>query len=128
MLRRWLCRRESGQELVEYAMMLPLLLLLLVGIIEFSIIIFSYDTIANAAREGARVAIIPAASDAEVVAAVLDRALALNLTSGEVTVTRGNVVRVEVTHDVNLMTGPIIDAAGGSPTLTLRSATAMMTE
>lgn len=128
MLRRWLCRRESGQELVEYAMILPLLLLLLLGIIEFSIIIFSYDTIANAAREGARVAIIPAASDAEVMAAVLSRALALNLTSDEVTITRGHVVRVEVAHPVNLMTGPLIEAAGGSPTLLLRTAATMMTE
>lgn len=128
MLRRWLCRRESGQELVEYAMILPLLLLLLVGIMEFSIIIFSYDTIANAAREGARVAIIPAASDAEVMAAVLSRALALNLTSDEVTITRGHVVRVEVAHPVNLMTGPLIEAVGGSPTLLLRTAATMMTE
>ncbi len=128
MLRRWLCRRESGQDLVEYAMLLPLLLLLLLGIMEFSIIIFSYDTIANAAREGARVAIIPAASDAEVMAAVLDRALALNLTSDEVTITRGYVVHVEVAHPVNLMTGPLIEAAGGTPTLLLRTAATMMTE
>jgi Flp pilus assembly protein TadG len=128
MLRRWLCRRESGQELVEYALILPLLLLLLVGIIEFSIVIFSYDTLANAAREGARVAIIPASTDAEVMAAVLDRALALNLTSGEVTIVRGHVIRVEVAHAVNLMTGPLIEAAGGSPTLLLRTAATMMTE
>ena len=128
MLRRWLGRRERGQELVEYALLLPLLLLLLVGIIEFSIIIFSYDTIANAAREGARVAIIPAASDAEVMAAVLDRALALNLTSDEVTITRGHVVRVEVAHPVNLMTGPLIEAAGGRSTLLLRTAATMMIE
>ena len=128
MLRCGFYRRESGQELVEYALLLPLLLLLLVGIMEFSIIIFSYDTIANAAREGARVAIIPASSDAEVMAAVLDRALALNLTSGEVTTIRGHVVRVEVAHPVYLMTGPLIEAAGGSPTLLLRTATTMMTE
>ncbi|MFC2029568.1 TadE/TadG family type IV pilus assembly protein [Chloroflexota bacterium] len=128
MLRCWLDRRESGQELVEYAMILPLLLVLLVGIIEFSIIIFSYDTIANAAREGARVAIISSSSDADVMAAVIDRALAVNLTSAEVTILRGHVVRVEVAHPVNLMTGPLIEAAGGSPTLLLRTAATMMLE
>ena len=128
MLMRLLRRQDRGQELVEYAMLLPLLLLLLVGIIEFSIIVFSYDTIANAAREGARVAIIPANTDADVLAAVLDRALALDLEAGDVTITRGALVRVEVQHDVTLMTGPIIEAAGGSPTLLLRTAATMMTE
>jgi Flp pilus assembly protein TadG len=128
MLRCWLDRRESGQELVEYAMILPLLLVLLVGIIEFSIVIFSYETIANAAREGARIAIIPASNDADVIAAVVDRALALNLTSDEVTVIRGHMVRVEVAYPVDLMTCPLIEAAGGSPTLLLRTAATMMAE
>ena len=51
-------RRERGQALVEYALVLPLLLLIILGIIEFAIVIWSYDTIANAAREGVRSAII----------------------------------------------------------------------
>lgn len=50
--------REAGQELVEFALILPLLLLLLLGIIEVGRLVFSYNTIANAAREGARYSIV----------------------------------------------------------------------
>jgi Flp pilus assembly protein TadG len=49
--------REAGQELVEFALILPLLLLFL-GIIEVGRLMFSYSTIANAAREGARYDIV----------------------------------------------------------------------
>lgn len=50
-------RRELGQDLVEMALLLPLLLALTFGIIDFGRVIFSYSTIANAAREGARFAV-----------------------------------------------------------------------
>jgi Flp pilus assembly protein TadG len=49
---------EAGQELVEFALILPLLLLLFLGIIEFGRAILTYNTIANAAREGARHGIV----------------------------------------------------------------------
>ena len=54
--------RESsrGQELVEYAIVFPVLMLLVLGIIEFGRIIYSYNAISNAAREGARFAVVPA--------------------------------------------------------------------
>ena len=45
---------ERGQALVEAALTFPLLFLIFFGIIEFSLVIFSYNTISNAAREGAR--------------------------------------------------------------------------
>jgi hypothetical protein len=51
-------RREAGQELVEFALILPLLLLLFFGIIEVGRLMLSYNTIANAAREGARYGIV----------------------------------------------------------------------
>ena len=51
-------RREAGQELVEFALILPLLLLLFLGIIEFGRAMLAYNTIANAAREGARYGIV----------------------------------------------------------------------
>jgi Flp pilus assembly protein TadG len=47
---------KKGQSLVEFALVLPLLILLLVSIIEFGFIFNSYLTINNAAREGGRVA------------------------------------------------------------------------
>lgn len=48
---------ERGQALVEMALVLPLLLLLLFGIIEFGRVGHAYLTLNYAAREGARLGI-----------------------------------------------------------------------
>jgi hypothetical protein len=50
-------RTRRGQTLVEFALTLPILLLLLFGIIEFGRIFQAWVTIQNAAREAARFAI-----------------------------------------------------------------------
>jgi len=47
-------REASGQGLVEFALILPLLLLILLGIFEFGRVLFIYSNLFNAAREGAR--------------------------------------------------------------------------
>jgi Flp pilus assembly protein TadG len=47
-------RGEEGQSLVEFALVLPLLLLLLLGIIQFGAVFNALITINAAAREGAR--------------------------------------------------------------------------
>jgi len=45
---------ERGAELVEFAFILPLLLLVVVGIIDFGFLFRDYEVLTNAAREGAR--------------------------------------------------------------------------
>lgn len=53
---------ERGAELIEFALTLPLLLLLVLGIIEFGFMFQEYEVVTNAAREGARIgALIPSA-------------------------------------------------------------------
>lgn len=47
-------RRPSGQALVEFALVVPSLLLLLFGIIEYGRILNAQMLITNASREGAR--------------------------------------------------------------------------
>jgi hypothetical protein len=47
-------RDESGQNLVEFALLLPILLLILMGIMQFGLIFNAYVTLNNAVREGAR--------------------------------------------------------------------------
>jgi Flp pilus assembly protein TadG len=51
-------RRRRGQALVEFALIIPLFLLLLVGIFDLGRAVFAYNTLTNAAREGARIAIV----------------------------------------------------------------------
>lgn len=49
---------ESGAVLVEFALTLPLLLLLIVGIFDFGRLFQEYAVVTNAAREGARMAVL----------------------------------------------------------------------
>lgn len=75
--------RESGhgQALVEFALILPIFLMLVFGFIDTARIVFQYITLAEAAREGTRYAIVhgaassapsgPSANDANVQAQVL---------------------------------------------------------
>jgi Flp pilus assembly protein TadG len=47
-----------GQALIEFALVIPLFLLLVVAIFDLGRAVFSYNTLTNAAREGARLAIV----------------------------------------------------------------------
>jgi len=51
-------RRWSGQALTEFAMVVPFFLLLLYGIVEFGRYVYTVQVLNNAAREGARYAIV----------------------------------------------------------------------
>jgi hypothetical protein len=48
---------QRSQALIEFALVSPVLLLLLFGVIDIGRAIFYYDTLNHAAREGARVAV-----------------------------------------------------------------------
>ena len=50
------CKQERGAELVEFAMVFPLFLLLMVGIIEFGRAYNIYENVIHATREGVRAA------------------------------------------------------------------------
>ena len=52
-------RSERGAELIEFALVFPTLLLVMLGIIDFGFLFQRYEVVTNAAREGARVAILP---------------------------------------------------------------------
>ena len=55
--------KETGQDVVEFALVLPVLVLLLLGIMEFGFLVFHYNTLASAAREAARAGVVPSAGD-----------------------------------------------------------------
>ncbi|HKW73504.1 MAG TPA: TadE family protein [Candidatus Dormibacteraeota bacterium] len=48
---------QRSQALIEFALVSPVLLLLLFGVVDIGRAVFYYDTINHAAREGARVAV-----------------------------------------------------------------------
>jgi Flp pilus assembly protein TadG len=68
-MRRGLLRRarnERGAALLEMALTLPLLLLVCVGILEFGRAYQTWQVLTNAAREGARVAVLPGTTQSDV--------------------------------------------------------------
>jgi Flp pilus assembly protein TadG len=80
MTRRERWSREDGAELIEFALVMPLMLLVMFGIIDFGLLFQRYLVVTNAAREGARVAVLPGYTDADVQARVGQYMTAAGLT------------------------------------------------
>lgn len=57
-------KREDGQAMVEFALILPIFLLILCGIIDFGWLFYNQLSLNNACREGARYAVVNTAEDA----------------------------------------------------------------
>jgi Flp pilus assembly protein TadG len=51
-------RRDDGQAFVEFALVLPIVVALLLGIVQFGIVFNNYETMTDAARVGARKAAV----------------------------------------------------------------------
>ena len=51
-------RRSIGMAMVEFVIILPILLMLVFAIVEFGVLFGRWQTLSNAAREGARTAVV----------------------------------------------------------------------
>ena len=108
-----------GQTLVEFALIVPLFILILVGLFDVGRAVFNYSTVANAARQAARVAIVDQDQTA-----IRDAAKAagsgLNLSDANIVLgsclDKGCPYSVTVTYDFNAAT-PLIGQLF-NPTLT----------
>ena len=137
-------RSERGAELIELAIVLPILLIVVAGIIDFGFLFQRWEAVTNAAREGARVAILPNFNDGDtqervrqyIDAAGLDRGQAVVPVPARstITLTTGatvDVVTVQVSYPAQLSSlGPLLRLVGGSSmsTIMLRSSSVMRTE
>ena len=63
-------RSEKGAALIEAAITVPIILLISVGIFEFGRAYQTWQVLTNAAREGARMAVITTSTDADITARV----------------------------------------------------------
>lgn len=52
-------RDRAGQALAEFVLVIPVLLLLVFGIVEFGLAFRTHQIVTNSTREGARVAVLP---------------------------------------------------------------------
>ena len=82
-MRNRLIRNQRGAALLETAITLPIILLVSVAIFEFGRAYQTWQVLTNAAREGARVAVITGTTDAQVKTAVQQYATVGGVTVAE---------------------------------------------
>lgn len=105
-------KRRRAAAAVELAVVTPLLLTMLFGIIEFGYAFTVRQSLATAAREGARLAAMPGTTEAEVRARVEEFLMPVGVTATDIMLTRATpenpteVVRVIVPYqDISLLGG-----------------------
>lgn len=79
-------RRRSGVAALELALVLPIFLIAVFGILEFGRAMMVQQVLTNAAREGARRAVIPGATDAQVTSLVQNYLANTTVSTGTSTV------------------------------------------
>jgi TadE-like protein len=134
-------RSERGAELIEFALVLPLLLFIIMGLVDFGFLFQRFEVVTNAAREGARMAVLPGYATADVTtrvrAYVSNGGLAITGTNPSVSVTNvtiptggGPVMqgkRVQVVYSSPyLFLGPLAGWFGGTFTTANLTGTAIM--
>jgi Flp pilus assembly protein TadG len=135
---------ERGQALVEMALILPVLLILIIGMLEFSRAWSAKQAVTDAAREGARLAVVQNVDvdQTDVTAAIatsLSRAgipgwaatIQFDETPGPAGKWRntGEIQQVYVAVDYRFsLLGPLIRMATGSETIRMASLVAMRNE
>jgi Flp pilus assembly protein TadG len=107
---------QTGQSLLEFAIILPVLLIIAAGVLDVGRLYFAYVAVTDAASEGAAYAAAHPTSESYVIARARD---ASNLTADESeieflcptcpTVASGDPVTVTVTYSFTLAT-PIVSA------------------
>ena len=129
-------KSERGAELIEFALIFPLLLLVMLGIVDFGFMFQRYEVLTNATREGARIAVLPGYTTPDVKTRVCAYLTAggvpttgcpnnptnptVTVTDATITVPGGaaltiDVKRVQLSYNHNYMfVGPIISLMGGS--------------
>lgn len=125
-------RRSRGQAMVEFTLILPLLLLLILGIYQFGQTYADYIQVTNAARDGGRKALV-SRSDTSGVSDVITTAknatwwldknqMAVSVTPGQPWTT-GQTVTVTVTYPYSINLLGFVVASG-----TLKSTTTVRME
>jgi Flp pilus assembly protein TadG len=130
-------KREEGAAAVEFALLLPLLMMILFGIIEFGLVMYNQEVITNASREGARYGIVigsPRPAVGQIQGVVNTYLTNAGLDSGNATVSvsgaqgaPGTDLTVSVTYPYNFLVLPNF-AVGLGSNLNLNGTTVMKLE
>ena len=131
-------RADSGQALVEFAMVLPLLLILVIGLAEFSRAWNTKQVITDAAREGLRSSVVanPGFSSGDVVGLVNQALIRATIDPARADVTvegfragTGTPARIQIDYRYDFgFFGPLIGWAAEDRTLVLSTSFVMRNE
>ena len=115
-------RSQLGANLVELALIVPLLLLLLVGVSDLGRAYFTYITMINAAREGARYGVDQPGDHGGIIARVFSEAEAngVDLAGAQIDVAEtgpSHPVTVTVTLEFDVIMGGVL----GTPTFPIQA-------
>ena len=94
-------RSERGAELIEFALIAPILIFIIAGIIDFGMMFRTFEAVTNAAREGARVGVLQGYAQGDVRTRVNAYLTASGLTTVPLACTRPGVC----VQDVPVATG-----------------------
>ncbi|MDH8677312.1 TadE/TadG family type IV pilus assembly protein [Fusibacter bizertensis] len=111
-------KNENGQSMVEFALIVPLLLLIIVGIIEFGFMFSGYLTLTNASREAVRTISLGRSDSAAILRANdtivnLDKdQMLVKIDPSDAAREQGDSVTVTITYDYTFLT-PFMEAIFG---------------
>ena len=126
-MRKLFSKDKRGQSIVEFAVLLPIVLMVLFGITEFGRAIMVKNVLHTAAREGARLAAVSDSTSAH--GRVMEVLNAANVTPTEIVIlydSPNKKVDVTVKTDFEVLSGGILDPFMG--TFELRGKTVMRWE
>ena len=119
-------QHQRGQNLVELALVLPVFMLFLLGILDLGRLLYAADVVANCAREGARYGRVSPDDPAAIITVVENAAVGLDPTHLTATVSHPTetTLRVDVDYTFHLIT-PLIAGVLGQDAFVLHNAATM---
>ena len=105
--RHRIIKSEKGASAVEFALILPILIILVFGIVQFGIAFNNYITITHAAREGARIAAVDL-NNPDLKNIIIERAFPVQITEDDIVISTpegtniGDPVEVEITYNISI--------------------------
>jgi Flp pilus assembly protein TadG len=132
-------RRQSGQSLVEFALIAPILFIVVLGLVDGTRAVFAYNSISNAAREGARYGIVHGSTSSSPVGPGVNennlrnavRNYTKSFSSNDVTITPtwpggGNATGSKVKVDVAYSYKPVFGGIMGIGSFTMHASATMV--
>lgn len=113
-------KNKKGQAMVEFVLILPVFLLLLLGMVDLSRVISANFVLENAARSAARIGVI-SNQDSDIIVAIENATDSLDATSITYTITPsessrnpGDELTIEIHYTVDILTPIVSNVIGGS--------------